>query len=159
MLKESKIQDNASDKELNITRLINAPRELVWKVWTDPEHVAQWWGPTGFTNTVHEMNVKAGGVWRLTMHGPDGRDYPNKIVFIEVVKPERLVYTHSDDEGTVNFHVTVSFEKQGNKTLFTMKSVFASAAELERLIKENGAKEGMEQHVARLEEYVTKIFV
>ena len=159
MLKENKIQNKQSDRELFITRLINAPRELVWKVWTDPEHVAQWWGPTGFKNTIHEMNVKAGGVWRLTMHGPDGRDYPNKIVFIEVIKPERLVYKHSDDEGTepVNFHVTVTFEKQGNKTLLSMKSVFDSAAELERVVKEYGAREGMVQHVDRLEEYVAKI--
>jgi uncharacterized protein YndB with AHSA1/START domain len=161
MLKESKIQDKGSDRELNITRIINAPRELVWKVWTEPEHVAQWWGPTGFTNTIHEMEVKPGAVWRFIMHGPDGRDYPNKIVFIEVVKPERLVYKHSDDEGAepVNFHVTVIFEKQGNKTLLTMKSVFGSAAELERVVKEYGAREGMEQHVGRLEEYVTKIFI
>jgi uncharacterized protein YndB with AHSA1/START domain len=158
MQKENKLTGNVSDRELVITRLINAPRELVWKVWTDPEHVAQWWGPTGFTNTVHEMNVKPAGVWRLTMHGPDGRDYPNKIVFIEVVKPERLVYRHSGDEETepVNFHVTVSFEKQGNKTLLTMKSAFESAAELGRVDKEYGAREGMKQHIDRLEEYVAK---
>ena len=147
---------HTSDKELTISRLINAPRELVFKVWTEPEHVAKWWGPNGFTNTVHEMNVKPGGVWRLTMHGPDGRDYPNKIIFIEVVKPERLVYKHAGDDDTedVNFHTTVTFEKQGNKTLLTMKAVFESAEELERVIREYGAKEGMTQHVSRLEEYV-----
>lgn len=66
-------------------------------MWTDPKHIA-WWGPNGFTNTIHEMNVKPGGVWRFIMHGPDGTDYPNKILFIEVVKPERLVYTHGSDE-------------------------------------------------------------
>lgn len=159
MVKENKITGNSSDRELAITRIINAPRELVWEVWTNPEHVKNWWGPDGFTNTVHEMNVKAGGVWHLTMHGPDGRDYPNKIVFIEVVKPERLVYRHSGDVDTepVNFHVTVTFEKQGNKTLLSMKSVFESAAELERVVKEYGAREGMTQHVGRLEEYVAKI--
>lgn len=161
MLKESETKNNVSGRELSISRLINAPRELVWKVWTDPEHVKNWWGPDGFTNTIHEMNVKAGGVWRLTMHGPDGRDYPNKIVFIEVVKPERLVYRHSGDVDTepVNFHVTVTFEKQGNKTLLSMKSVFESAAELERVVKNHGAREGMTQHVGRLEEYVAKISV
>jgi uncharacterized protein YndB with AHSA1/START domain len=90
------------------------------------------------------------------MHGPDGRDYPNKIVFIEVIEPERLVYKHSgeDDTEDVNFLVTVTFEKQGNKTLLTMKSIFPSAAELERVVKEYGAKEGMTQTVGRLEEYV-----
>ena len=144
-------------RELSISRLINAPRELVFKVWTEPEHVAKWWGPDGFKNTIHEMNVKAGGVWRLTMHGPDGRDYPNKIVFLEVVKPERLVYKHSDDgePELISFHVTVTFEEQGNKTLLTMISVFESAADLERVIKENGAAEGMVQHIDRLEEYLS----
>ena len=161
MLKESKTQNKGSDRELHITRLINAPRELVWKVWTEPEHVAQWWGPTGFTNTIHEMEVKPGGEWRFIMHGPDGRDYPNKIVFTEVIKPERLVYHHSGDveDEPVSFHVTVTFENQGNKTLLTMRSVFESAAALERVVKEYGAREGMEQHVGRLEEYVTKVFV
>ncbi|MEP7164542.1 MAG: SRPBCC family protein [Ferruginibacter sp.] len=150
---------SSSGREMSISRLINAPRELVFKVWTEPEHVAQWWGPNGFKNTVHEMNVKAGGVWRLTMHGPDGRDYPNKIVYKEVVKPERLVYQHMDDDGVepVSFQVTVTFEEQGNKTLLNMKAVFASAAELERLVKEYGAKEGMSQNADRLEAYLANI--
>lgn len=159
MPNQTQLKSDTADRELSITRLINAPRELVWEAWTKPEHVKNWWGPIGFTNTIHEMNVKAGGVWRLTMHGPDGRDYPNKIVFIEVIEPELLVYRHSGDEGTepVNFHVTVTFEMQGNKTLLTMKSIFESAAELERVDKEYGAKEGMKQHIGRLEEYVVKI--
>jgi uncharacterized protein YndB with AHSA1/START domain len=90
------------------------------------------------------------------MHGPDGRDYPNKIVFIEVVKPELLVYKHSGEEDTedIKFHVTVNFEKQGNKTFLSMRSVFDSAEELERVIREFGAKEGMQQTISRLEEYV-----
>ena len=66
------------------------PRELVFKMWTDPKHVAQW-GPKGFTNTIYEMDVKPRGVWRFVMHGPDGVDYKNRIVYIEIVEPERLV--------------------------------------------------------------------
>src|SRR5258706_7128695 len=80
-------------------RVFDAPRELVWKVWTEPEHIGKWWGPNGFTTTTHKMEVKAGGVWRFVMHGPDGRDYQNKITFIEVVKPERLVYKHGGVGG------------------------------------------------------------
>src|SRR2546430_11151240 len=80
-----------SDREILLTRVFDAPRELVFKVWTDPEHVGRWWGPRGFTNTIHEMDVRPGGVWRFTMHGPDGVDYLNRIVFIEVARPERLV--------------------------------------------------------------------
>ncbi|MEO7924966.1 MAG: SRPBCC family protein [Chitinophagaceae bacterium] len=150
---------DTSNRELAISRLLHAPRELVWEAWTNPEHVKNWWGPNGFTNTIHEMEVKPGGVWLLTMHGPDGRDYPNKIIFLEVVKPERLVYRHSDEEGTegVSFHTTVTFEKQGNKTLLTMKGVFDTAAELERVIREYGAKEGMDQTVSRLADYLTNL--
>jgi uncharacterized protein YndB with AHSA1/START domain len=80
-------------------------------MWTDPNHVAQWWGPKGFTNTIHEMDVRPGGVWRFVMHGPDGVDYQNKIVFIEVVKPERLVYDHVSGP---KFHVTVTFTEQAD---------------------------------------------
>ena len=144
------------NRELSITRLLNAPPELVWEVWTKPEHITNWWGPVGFSTTTHEMNVKPGGVWRFMMHGPDGKDYPNKIVFIEVVKPELLVYKHSGEDHTedIRFHVTVTFERQGNKTKLTMRSLFESPEELERVIREYGAKEGMQQTINRLEEYV-----
>ena len=150
------VMNGTANRELSITRLLNAPPELVWEVWTKPEHIANWWGPVGFTTTTHEMNIQPGGVWRFMMHGPDGRDYPNKIVFIEVVKPERLVYKHTGEEETENirFHVTVNFEKQGNKTKLTMRSLFESEEELMRVIKEYGAKEGMKQTVDRLEEYL-----
>ena len=150
------VLNETANRELSITRLLNAPPELVWEVWTKPEHITHWWGPVGFTTTTHEMNIKPGGVWRFMMHGPDGRDYPNKIVFIEVVKPELLVYKHSGEEDTedIRFHVTVNFEKQGDKTKLTMRSLFESAEELERVVREFGAKEGMNQTVNRLEEYL-----
>ena len=148
--------NETTNRELSITRLLNAPRELVWEVWTKAEHIANWWGPVGFTTTTHEMNVKPGGMWRFMMHSPDGRDYPNKIVFIEVVKPELLVYNHTGEDETedIRFHVTVNFEKQGNKTKLTMRSMFESEEELIRVVKEYGAEEGMKQTVNRLEEYL-----
>ena len=83
-----------ADRELTITRLLNAPIKLVWKVWTEPEHIAKWWGPTGFTNTISKMDVKPGGEWDLIMHGPDGTDFKNKSIFREVVKNERIVFEH-----------------------------------------------------------------
>lgn len=86
------METSTADREIGTTRIFNAPRELVGKAWADPKHVALWWGPNGFTNTISEMSVKPGGTWRFVMHGPDGTDDPNKIVFLEVVKPERLVY-------------------------------------------------------------------
>jgi uncharacterized protein YndB with AHSA1/START domain len=152
---------STADREIVITRVFDAPRDLVYKAWTDPKHVAQWWGPIGFTNTIHEMDVRPGGVWRLMMHGLDGVDYPNKIAFIEVMKPERLVYTHGGDEGgdPVQFHVTVTFDEQGGKTRLTMRSLFKSAAERDRVVEEYGAIEGGKQTLDRLAEHLAKMRV
>lgn len=86
----SSMAANTTDRELVFTRIFDVPRDLVFTAWTDPKHVAQWWGPIGFTTTIHEMDVRPNGVWRLTMRGPDGVDYRNRIVFLEVVRPERL---------------------------------------------------------------------
>ena len=130
------------------SRLLDAPRDLVFDAWTDPEQVVQWWGPRGFTTTTHEMEVKPGGVWRFVMHGPDGRDYQNKITYLEVVRPERLVYKHGGDEDPepVSFQTTVTFVAEGDKTRVTMRAVFPTAEERDRVVKEYGAVEGGEQH-------------
>src|SRR5579862_8390387 len=121
---------STADREILATRIFDAPRELVFEAWTDPKHVAQWWGPRGFTTTIHEMDVRPGGVWRLVMRGPNGVDYRNRIVFIEVVRPERLVYKHEPEEGSepVNFQVTVDFAMEGNRTRLKMQMLFPSAA-------------------------------
>lgn len=98
-----------------MTRVFDAPRELVWNAWTDPHQVAQWWGPRGFTTTIHEMVVTPGGVWRHTMHGPDGTDYPNRNIFIGVVKPERIVYSLSGGktgDSSVQSELIWTFEEQ-----------------------------------------------
>jgi uncharacterized protein YndB with AHSA1/START domain len=87
------------------TRVLDAPRELVFSAWTDQKHLAQWWGPNGFTTTTYAFDFRAGGVWRFVMHGPDGRDYENRITFDEIVEPERIVYHHGggDDVEPVQF--------------------------------------------------------
>ncbi len=84
----------SSDREIVSTRVFDAPRERVFQAWTDPEHLARWWGPKGFTNTFHEFDPRPGGVWGFVMHGPDGVDYKNRSVFVEIVKPERIVFDH-----------------------------------------------------------------
>lgn len=154
-----KATSTVNGRELTISRLMNAPQELVFEVYTSPEHLTHWWGPDGFTTTTHEMAVKPGGIWRFMMHGPDGRDYPNKIEFLEVVKPERIVYRHRDDGDTehISFHVTITFEKQGNKTNVIMHSVFSSAEELQRVEAEYHAIEGGRQHLDRFGTYVEKL--
>ena len=80
------------DREISITRIFNAPREMVYEVWTDPKHVAVWWGPKVFTNPVCEMDVRPGGKFRIVMRAPDGAKYPYTGIYLEVVPPERLVY-------------------------------------------------------------------
>jgi len=151
---------DTSDRELGTTRIFKAPRELVFKVWTDPDHVGLWWGPNGFTNTIHKMDVRVGGVFEFTMHGPDGVDWPNKIIFREVVRPERLVYDHGDpnqDEADF-FHVTVTFASKGPKeTELTMKAVFRTAKLRDEVVEKSGALEGMHQHLGRLEAYLVKV--
>jgi uncharacterized protein YndB with AHSA1/START domain len=94
------------------TRVFDAPRDLVWQAWTNPKHLAQWWGPDGFTTTTSAFDMKPGGVWRFVMHGPDGRDYQNRITFDEIVKPERIVYHHGGggDVEPVQFKTTITFE-------------------------------------------------
>ena len=138
------------------TRVFDAPRELVWSVWTDPKHLAQWWGPNGFSTTTSAFDMRPGGVWRFVMHGPDGRDYENRITFDEIVKPERIVYHHGGggDVEPVQFTTTVTFEDLGGKTRLTMRGVFPSAAERERVIKEYGADKGLVQTLSRLGEYL-----
>jgi len=158
MAAESRNAALVGDREIRGTRVFDAPRELVWKVWTEPEHIAEWWGPNGFTTTTHKMEVKAGGVWRFVMHGPDGRDYQNKITYLEVVKPERLVYKHGGEKEVepVNFQVTVTFEEQDGKTKVDMRMVFPSANARDYVIKTYAAVEGLDQTLGRLEDYLAK---
>lgn len=145
---------STADREISATRVFDAPRELVWRAWTDPKHVAQWWGPNGFRNTIKQMEVKPGGTWLFTMHGPDGRDWPNKIVYIEVVEPERLVYVHGDPDDVDRFHVTVTFEDENGKTRLSMRSLFETKEKRDRVVREVGAIEGMNQTLGRLAEHL-----
>lgn len=146
---------STADREISAERLLDAPRELVFDVWTNPKHVAEWWGPNGFKNTVHEMNVTPGGIWRLTMHGPDGTDYPNEIHYIEVKRPELLIYSHGGAENHPDsFRVTVKFTAIGNKTKLTMQMLFKSAQERNDVAEKYGAVEGLRQTLDRLEAFV-----
>ena len=156
MAAKSNVDLERDPRAIIATRVYDAPRELVFAVWTDPKHLAQWWGPDGFTTTTSAFDMRAGGVWRFVMHGPDGRDYQNRITFDEIVKPERLVYHHGggDDVEPVQFRTTVTFEDLGGKTKVTMRGVFPSAAERDRVIKEYGADKGAVQTLSRLADYL-----
>jgi uncharacterized protein YndB with AHSA1/START domain len=146
----------ASEREIEITRLLNAPRELVFEVWTSPKHVDKWWGPNGFTNTTHKMDVRPGGEWVYVMHGPNGANFDNRIRFIEVVRPEKLVYLHDSgkDNDPQEFQSTVTFESVGKQTKVTLKSVFKTKEARDFVVREFGAIEGGNQHLAKLDSYL-----
>jgi uncharacterized protein YndB with AHSA1/START domain len=145
------------ERGILVERVFNAPRELVFDVWTKPEHVAQWWGPNGFTNTIQQMDVRPGGTWRFIMHGPDGVDYPNRITFVEVVRPERLVYEHGGDEPSeADFRGVVTFQDEAGGTRVSMRNLFPSAAIREMVIREYHAEEGANQTLDRLGAYLQR---
>ncbi len=150
---------STADREIIITRTFDAPRELVWEAWTNPEKVVKWWGPTGFTTTIEVMDVRVGGVWKHVMHGPDGSNYPNKSTFTEVVKPERIVYKHGGGkEGGpgVQFTATWRFEALGDKTQVTIHQVFPTAEEREKVVKVFNAIEGGNQTLERFSTQVSR---
>jgi uncharacterized protein YndB with AHSA1/START domain len=151
-----------ADREVLAVRTLQAPRDLVFEVWTNPKHVVHWWGPKGFTNTIHEMEVKPGGVWRFIMHGPDGTDYPNKIVFKEVIKPSFLSFEHGWDVADLKkdprtFDVTINFHEKGKTTEVIMKMVFQSKAVRDEVVEKYGAIEGNKQTMDKLELYLAKM--
>jgi uncharacterized protein YndB with AHSA1/START domain len=120
-----------AERELVITRVFDAPRRLVFQVWTDPKHLKQWWGPRGFTVLSCELDLRPGGAWRIRSRAPEGKEHVAQGVFREIVEPERLVFTHAwvDAEGRPGHEtlVTVTFAEQNGKTLFTFhQGVFAS---------------------------------
>jgi uncharacterized protein YndB with AHSA1/START domain len=153
---ENKKEKNSStaDRELIITRILNAPRELVWEVWTNPEHIKNWWGPDGFTNTIKTMDVKPGGVWDFVMHGPDGTNYKNKDIYTEIVKPERIVFEHVSAPKHLT---TVTFTAQRKKTLLTWHMLFESAEQFQQVLKIFKADEGLRQNVEKLEAYLQNV--
>lgn len=148
--------ESVEQRELVITRTFDAPRELVFAAWTTPEHVAKWWGPRDFTITTREMDIRPGGVWRYIMHGPDGVDYDNEITYLEIERPERLVYRHGsggEDPGG-EFQTTVTFAARAGQTELTMQMLFASVADLKQAVEQFGAIEGANQTLDSLAEFL-----
>jgi len=155
----SRAATQAADRALVITRVLDAPHQRVFRTWTDRKHVAQWWGPHGFTNPVCELNVRSGGTIRIHMRGPDGTVYPMTGVYQEIVEPERLVFTSAvlDEEGHPLFEVvnTVTFAEQGGKTrLTTQACVVRSTAKAAPYLQ--GMEAGWTQSLERLAGYLAK---
>lgn len=124
-------QQWALDREIVITRVFDAPRELVFEAWTKPEHLTRWFGPKGFSLTTQEIDVRVGGRWRFVFQGPDGATYDNRMVFLEVRRPELLIFDHGSDrdDDPGKFRVTVTFDAQSNgKTVVTLRQLHPSKA-------------------------------
>lgn len=148
-------QNNTADRELRISRLLDAPIDLVWEVWTDPEHIKNWWGPNGFTNTITKMEIQPNGSWDLVMHGPDGTDYKNKSIFREVVKHEKIVYEHISGP---KFLATILFEKKQDKTFIQWHMLFNTKEEFIQTVKTFKADEGLKQNLEKLNAYLQASF-
>jgi uncharacterized protein YndB with AHSA1/START domain len=143
--------------ELVLTRILDAPRELVFKAWTDPKIVAQWWGPHRFTNPVCELDARPGGAIRIHMRGPDGTVYPMTGTYQEIVEPERIVFTSAalDAAGNPMFEMltTVTFADEGGKTKQILRTrVIKSTAEAPRYLA--GMEAGWTQSLERLTAYL-----
>jgi uncharacterized protein YndB with AHSA1/START domain len=119
------------EREIVSTRIFDAPRQLVYQAFSDPNVLAQWWGPKGFTNAFHEFDLRPGGAWRFVMHGPDGNDYQMVKEFVEVVHPERIVLLNIDPAHM--FQMAMTFSEEAGKTRLIWRVRFESADEFEKV--------------------------
>jgi uncharacterized protein YndB with AHSA1/START domain len=146
----------SNSNEIRIIRLYDAPLKMVWDAWTDPQQLAQWWGPRGFKITTHSKELKPGGTWNYTMHGPDGTDYPNITKYLEVEPLAKLVYDHgANEDRPALFRVTVLFSEIAGKTRLEMSMTLPTpeaAEETRKFIRKAGGDSTWD----RLAEYLEK---
>jgi len=147
------MHESTADREFVHSRLIDAPRERVFKAILDPVHLAKWWGPNGFTSTFEVFDPRPGGTWRFVLHGPDGANYPNENVFVEIARPERVVIEHMAEPH--HFLLTITLAAQRNKTLVGWRQLFDTAAEKQRVAQ--FVVPANEQNLDRLTAEVLKV--
>lgn len=145
-------EDSAAGREVEVSRTFSASADTLWEAWTNPERVVLWWGPRGFTTTNHEMDVRPGGVWAHTMHGPDGTDYPSRAVFREVIPRQRISYvlTGGSEHERIECEVTWTFVPEGHATRLTMRMRFPSVEARDRAAKALGVREAGVETLNRL---------
>lgn len=157
---KNNLETVVEENKVTYKKYFDVPMDLLFEVWSKPEHLMEWWGPDGFTLTIKSLDFSNGGIWEFIMHGPDGHDYQNKIQFIEISKPHFILYQHlGDGEGDedVNFQSRIIFEAAGEGTNLIMEQIFYSKQELERVNEKYGAIEGGKQHVGNLAKYLERI--
>lgn len=159
-MKKNNVETTVQDNKVTYKRHVAVPIELAFEAWSSHDHLSKWWGPDGFTITTKTLNFSTGGVWDFIMHGPDGRNYKNKIQYMEIRKPHYISYKHLGDGeggGDVRFYSNIFFEAVGDGTHVTMEQIFPSKAELERVNKEYGAIEGGIQHTNHMAKYLESL--
>ena len=147
------VENGIVERELRFSRLLNAPINLVWEVWTNSEHIKLWWGPDGFKNTIHKMEIKPNGEWSLIMHSPTGTDYEIKSVFREIIKHKKIVY---EQLNHFKYIATIEFESKKDKTYINWTMLFESKEYLIEAAKTYGVVEGFKQNAEKLVDYLSK---
>jgi len=142
---------DTADREISLTRTFDAPRELVYRMFTEAEHVTHWWGPRGFRTQVHSMDARPGGRWSLTMTGPDGTVFPNEIVFDELVRPSRIKFHHPGGPGHIT---TIDLTEKDGKTEVFFHMLFPTAAVRQMVVEKFGAIQGLSDTLGKLGKYL-----
>lgn len=146
-----------ADREIVISRVIDAPRELVFEAFTEVRHLSHWWGPNGFTTTTRAFEFRVGGEWDFVMHGPDGTDYQEWITWTEIVPPERIALQHGESRGDPNaFESVLTFAPEGAATRIEMRTLFPSKETRDQAIEKSHAIEGGQQTLSNLAAYVAQ---
>lgn len=148
---------DTTDREIVISRTIDAPRDLVFDAFTEVRHLSRWWGPKGFSTTTRAFEFRVGGAWEFVMHGPDGTDYPEWITWTEIVRPRRIAMLHGEHHDDPNaFTSVLTFEPDGPTTHIEMVTIFPSRRQRDEAVEKYGAIEGGKQTLGKLAAYVTE---
>ena len=147
-----------ADREIVMSRVISAPRELVFEAFTQVRYLSRWWGPEGFSTTTRSFEFRVGGAWDFVMHGPDGTDYQEWITWREIVPPERIALLHGESRDDPNaFESTLAFAPHGTATRIVMRTVFPTRQLRDQAVEKYHAIEGGEQTLSSLAAYVAEI--
>lgn len=144
---------NIEDRQLRTLKTFNVPVALLWEVWTRPQHLINWWGPKGFTTTIHQMELVEEGEWKLTLHSPDGTNYANRSIFKKIIPNQKIVFEHFNP----HFTTTVVFESKGEQSQIDWTMVFDTVEMYQIVVKMHKADKGQEENIERLENYLTKL--
>ena len=155
---EASAQSATADREIVVSRVIDAPRELVFEAFTEVRHLSRWWGPDGFTTTTRAFDFRVGGAWDFVMHGPDGTDYQEWISWTEIAAPRRIALRHGESPVDPNaFESVVTFAPDGAATRIEMRTVFPTKQLRDEAVEKYHAIEGGAQTLGNLAAYVAEI--